>query len=64
MVEVVLPKKIIAKPARGKSSSKKSSSSSKIIANYQKKNEKHTGKANSSKGNLVFQSNEEKVEHE
>ena len=59
MVKIVLPKKIIAKPARGKSSSKKACSSSKIIVNYQTEKEKKTGKANSSKGKPVFQSNKE-----
>ena len=63
MVKIVLPKKIIAKLARGKSSSKKACSSSKIIANYQGKKEKQTGKANSSKKKPVFQSNKEQVEH-
>ena len=63
MVKIVLPKKIIAKPARGKSSSKKTCSSSKIIVNYQREKEKQTGKANSSKGKPVFQSNKQQVEH-
>ena len=59
MVKIVLPKKIIAKPARGKCSSKKACSSSKIIVNYQGEKEKKTGKANSSKGKPVFESNKE-----
>ena len=63
MVKIVLPKKLIAKPARGKGSSKKACSSSKIIATYQVKKEKQTGKANSSKGKPVFQSNKHQVEH-
>ena len=62
MVKIVLPEKIIAKPARGKSSSGKAYSSSKVIANYQGKKEKQTGKANSSKEKLVFESNKEQVE--
>ena len=62
MVKIVLPKKIIAKPARGKRSSGKAYSSSKVIANYQGKKEKQTGKANSSKEKLVFESNKEQVE--
>ena len=40
MVKIVLPKKIIAKPARGKNSYKKSCSPSKIIANYQREKSK------------------------
>ena len=63
IVKIVLAKKIIAKPARGKKSSKKAWSSSKIIANYQEKKEKQTGKANNSKRKPVFQSNKEQVEH-
>ena len=46
MVKTVLLKKIIAKPARGKSLSKKACSSSKIIASYQDKKKKQTGNAN------------------
>ena len=63
MVKIVLPKKIITKTARGKSSFKKACSSSKIIVNYQGKKEKPTRKAISSKGKPVFQSNKEQVEH-
>ena len=63
MVKIVIPKRIIAKPARGKSSSEKACSSRKIVANYQGKIEKQTGKGNSSKGKPVFQSNKEQVEH-
>ena len=63
MVKIVLPKKLIAKPARAKSSSKKACSSGKIIATYWGEKEKQTGKANSNKGKPVFQSNKQQVEH-
>ena len=63
MIKIVIPKKIIAKPARGKSSFEKACSLCKILANYQGKKEKQTGKGNSSKGKPVFQSNKEQVEH-
>ena len=63
MVKIVLPKKIVAKPVKGKNSSKKTDSSSKILTHYQRKIESNTRKTNSSKGKLVCQSNKQHEEH-